>query len=138
MTPVTLSKDGVSGQALHTVDQYPVEGLGIYEDVESSSHFSKHVWSDCTTKTVQTMHVDEALQAMIDKPARSSTGATMASSQPSVQHNVMTNAEDKASGVATPITLPSPPVPSSGVSMASAERGPESLLTPLPNLKVSL
>ena len=39
VTPVALSKDGVSGQAMYPVDHYPLEGLGIYEDFESCSHF---------------------------------------------------------------------------------------------------
>ena len=41
----------------------------------------------------------------------------MASSQPSIQPNVMTSAENKGSGVATSIAMPSPPEPSSGTSM---------------------
>ena len=75
VTPVALSKNGVPGQAMYPVDHYPVEGLRIYEDFESCSHFSGHVWSDWIAKTVQPMHVDDTLQAMIDKPARSGTGA---------------------------------------------------------------
>ena len=63
MTPVALSKDGVPSQAMYLVDQYAVEGLGIYEDFESRDRFSGYVWSDWTAKTVQPMHVDDALKA---------------------------------------------------------------------------
>ena len=49
-TPVSLSRNGIPGLALHTLDQYPKDGLGIYDDLESSSHFSGYVWSDWTTK----------------------------------------------------------------------------------------
>ena len=62
MTPVALSRNGIPGLALHTLDQYPKDGLGIYDDLESSRHFSGYVWSDWTTKTVQPMHIDEALR----------------------------------------------------------------------------
>ena len=47
-------------------------------------------------------------QAMMDKPAYS-TRATMASSRPSLQPNVLTSAENKKSGVATSVSMPSPP-----------------------------
>ena len=60
------------------------------------------------------------LQAMIDKPARNSTRATMASSRPSIQPNVMTSAENKGSGVATSVAMPSPPEPSSDASMEAS------------------
>ena len=60
------------------------------------------------------------LQAMIDKPARNSTRATMASSRPSLQPNVMTSAENKGSGVATSVAMPSPPEPSSHASMEAS------------------
>ena len=105
---------------MFSVDQYPVESPGIYEDFESTSQFSGYVWSDWTTKTVQPMHVDEALRAMIDKPARNSAGATMASSQPSTQPNVMANDENKGSGGTTSVAMPSPPEPSCDASMAAS------------------
>ena len=93
VTPVALSKHGVPGQALFTADQYPLEGLGIYEDSESTSHFTGYVWSDWTNKTVQPMHVDKALQELINKPARSNAGATMALSQTGDQPSVTSNVE---------------------------------------------
>ena len=71
MTPVALCRNGIPGLAVHTLDQYPRDGLGIYSDLETSSQFSGYKWSDWTTKTLQPMHIDEALRAMIDQPARS-------------------------------------------------------------------
>ena len=89
--PVALSKDGVP--------DHPIEGLGIYDDSESTSQFTGYVWSDWTNKTVQPMHVDKALQDLINKPARNSAGATMASSKPSNQSSATANVENKGSGV---------------------------------------
>ena len=97
VTPVSLSKHGIPGLALPSVDKYPVEGLGIYEDFESCSPYSGYVWSDWTAKVVQPMHVDDALKAMINRPARSDTRTTMASSQPSTQPNAMMSTENKGS-----------------------------------------
>ena len=65
VTPVALSRNGIPGLAVHMLDQYPRDGLGIYNDLETSSRFSGYVWSDWTTKTLQPMHNDEALRAMI-------------------------------------------------------------------------
>ena len=68
----------------------------------------------------QPMHVDKALQAMINKPARSSAGATMASSQPSNQSNAMVNIENNGSGATTSAAMPPPPEPSSDASMEAS------------------
>ena len=40
VTPVALSIHGISDQALFPVDQYPLDGLGLYEDSESTSQFT--------------------------------------------------------------------------------------------------
>ena len=48
-------------QPVHTLDQYPTDGLGIYDDLETCGQYSWYVWSNWTTKTVQPMHVDESL-----------------------------------------------------------------------------
>ena len=114
-----------------------LKGLGIYEVFESCSHFSGYVWSDWTAKTVQPMHVDDALQAMINQPARGSTGATMASSHPSTQPNVvMMSTENKGSGVST---LGVPPLNCQVMCVwrRPQTREPESLLTPPLSLRVS-
>ena len=49
MPPVALSRNGIPGLAVHMLDQYPRDGLGIYDDLEISSQFSGYVWSDWTT-----------------------------------------------------------------------------------------
>ena len=123
VTPVALSRNGVPGLAMHTIDQYPGEGLGIYEDLESCSHLSEYVWSDWTTKTVQPMHIDDAVKAMIDQPVRSGTGTTMASSQPNVQSDSSTSVENKGSSVSVLYGVPPFSEPSKDVSMeASADK----------------
>ena len=48
-------------------------------------------------------------QAMIDKPTSNGTRETMAASRPSLQPHVLTSAENKKSGVATSVGMPSPP-----------------------------
>ena len=72
MTPVALSRTGIPGRAVHTPDQYPMDGLGIDDDPETCEQYSGYAWSNWTTKAVQPMHIDDALQAMIDQPSRHS------------------------------------------------------------------
>ena len=62
VTPLALSRNGIPGLAVLTLDQYPRDGLGTYDDLETSNQFSGYVWSDWTTKTVQPMHIDDALK----------------------------------------------------------------------------
>ena len=64
MTPA-LSRVGVPDTAVLTLDEYPLEGLGFYEDLETCN--TGYVWSNWTTKTTQPVHIDAALQAMIDQ-----------------------------------------------------------------------
>ena len=97
MTPVPLSRNGIPGLAVHTLDQYPRDGLGTYDDLETCEQNSGHVWSDWTTKTVQPMHIDEARKAMIDQPARCSTSTAMPSSHISAQSTSSTLAGNKGS-----------------------------------------
>ena len=114
MTPVALSRNGIPGLAMHTLDKYPVDGLGIYDDLESC------MWSDWTTETVQPMHVDDALKAMIDQPVRS---ATRASSQLDAQSDSSTDEKNKGSSVSVFSGAPPSPEPSKDVSMeASADK----------------
>ena len=53
VTPVALSRVGVPGLAVLTLDEYPMEGLGLYDDLETCEQYSGYVWSSWTTKTVQ-------------------------------------------------------------------------------------
>ena len=123
VTPVALSRNGIPGLAMHTLDQYPVDGLGIYDDLESCSHFSGYVWSDWTTKTVQPMHksdIDDALKAMIDQPVRSGASATMASSQLNIQSDSITNDKNKGSSVSVFSGAPPSPEASTDVSIEAS------------------
>ena len=67
MTPVALSKVGVPDTRILVMDEYPLHGLGLYEDLESWGQYSGYVWSNWTTKKAQPVHIDPALQAMIDQ-----------------------------------------------------------------------
>ena len=42
VTPVALSRAGIPGLAVHTLDQYPMDGLGMYKDLETSEQYSGH------------------------------------------------------------------------------------------------
>ena len=120
VTPVAPSRNCIPGLAMHTLDQYPVDGLGIYDDLESCSHFSGYVWSDWTTKTVQPMHIDDALKAMIDQPVKSGASTTMASSQLTAQSDSSANEKNKGSSVSAFLGVPPSPEPSKDVSMAAS------------------
>ena len=80
MTPIALSKLGVPDSTVLTLSEYPLQGLGLYDDLETCEQYSGYVWSNWTTKTVQPAHIDSALQAMIDQ---SSKQGVKAASQPS-------------------------------------------------------
>ena len=66
VTPVALSKVGIPNSNIFALSDYPLHGLGIYEDYESWERHTGYVWSTWTTKTAQPVHIDPALQAMID------------------------------------------------------------------------
>ena len=65
MTPVALSKAGVPNSSVLVLDEYPLHGPGLYENLESWEQYSGYVWDSWTTKAVQPVHIDPALQAMI-------------------------------------------------------------------------
>ena len=44
--PVALSKVGVPDTRLFVMDQYPVHGLGLHEDLEPWGQYSGYVWSN--------------------------------------------------------------------------------------------
>ena len=111
-----LSKNGVSDQAFFQLTSTQWKVLESCDDSESTGQFAACVCSDWTNKTVQPMHVDKALQELINKPARNSAGATMAPSQPSSQPRATVNVENKGSGASTSSAMSAPPDPSSDVS----------------------
>ena len=77
MTPIALSKVGIPGSAVLTLSEYPQQGLGLYDDLETCEQYSGYVWTSWTTKVVQPAHIDSALQAMLDQSSKQ--GATAAS-----------------------------------------------------------
>ena len=58
--------------------EFPLHGLGPYDDYESWNKYKGYVWSGWTTRKAQPMHIDPALQALIDQSAQ---GAPNAASQ---------------------------------------------------------
>ena len=73
------------------------------------------MWSEWTTKTVQPMHIDGALKAMIDQPVRSDASTTMASPQLNDQSDSSTDEKNKGSSVSVFSGVPPPPEPSRDV-----------------------
>ena len=102
------------------VDQYPFGGLGIYEDTESTSQFAGYVWSDWTNQTVQPMHVDKALQELINKSVAANSEATVTQSQLGSQSSTTVNVENKGSGAAASSVMSAPPEPSCSASKESS------------------
>ena len=67
VTPIALSKLGIPDSAVLMLSEYPLQGLRLYDDLETCEQYSGYVWSNWTTKTVQPAHIDNALQAVIDQ-----------------------------------------------------------------------
>ena len=67
MTPIALSKVGVPNTEMHAMDEFPLHGLGLHDDCESWSRYKGYAWSGWTTRKAQPMHIDSALQALIDQ-----------------------------------------------------------------------
>ena len=49
------------------MDEFPLHGLGLCDDYESWSQYKGYVWSGWTTRKAQPMHIDSALQALINQ-----------------------------------------------------------------------
>ena len=120
ITPVALSRTGIPGSAVHSLDQYPRDGLGIYEDLETCDQYSGYMWSDWTTKTVQPMHIDEALQVMIDQLARNSAGTAVPSSHSNAQSVPSAAVVDKGSNMSSSFSASHSPGSSEDVSMETS------------------
>ena len=67
VTPVALSKVGVPNTEIHAMGEFPLHGLGLYDDFEPWGRYNGYVWSGWTTRKAQPMHIDSALQALIDQ-----------------------------------------------------------------------
>ena len=75
VTPLALSKAGVPDSKVLAMSEYPLHGLGLYDDFEPWGQYSGYVWSGWTTRKAQPMHIDPALQAMIDQTAKQGPSA---------------------------------------------------------------
>ena len=106
VTPMALSHIGVPGSNILHADDYPTEGLGVYDDFEVCNNFTGYIWATWTTMAAQPMQIDSALQALLN-----SSGGPVG--QPGVRYDlgvpINVNAADQpmgsnecASGVATP------------------------------------
>ena len=135
MTPVALSKVGVPNSNVLVLDEYPQHGLGLYENLESCEQYSGYVWSSWTTKVVQPVHIDPALQAMIDQSLQSSASAASQPFHISAPSSSSTLTGLKGSYAST--SPDTPPIPDSveDVSMESSvdkrsRESPDSTLKP--------
>ena len=57
------------------MDEFPLHGLGLYDDYEPWGRYNGYVWSGWTTRKAQPMHIDSALQALIDQSMQSDPSA---------------------------------------------------------------
>ena len=75
MTPIALSKGGVPDTEVPVMDEFSLHGLGLHDDYESWSRYQGYVWSGWTTRKAQPMHIDSALQALIDQSVQADPNA---------------------------------------------------------------
>ena len=97
VTPIALSKLGVPDSAVLMLSEYPLQGLGLYDDLETCEQYSGYVWSNWTTKTVQPAHIDSVLQAMLDQSSKQGVNAASQPSFTSAQPMSSTTTEFKGS-----------------------------------------
>ena len=135
VTPIALSKVGVPNTKIYAMDEFPLHGLGLYDDYESWRKYKDYVWSGWTTKRAQPMHIDPALQAMIDhsvQAAPNAAGQTDAGVNP-----VVADSTTESKGSQLPVCDFEPPFPTSvpDVCMESSvdkrsRESPDSTLKP--------
>ena len=70
---------GVPNLSVLDLDDYPTQGLGFYQEAETTGQFSSRKWSSWTRKEVQPMQVDQEPLNMLKFYASAS-----ASAQPSI------------------------------------------------------
>ena len=66
VTPVALSHIGIPDSTILQADEFPTHGLGMYDDFEVCDSFSGYAWATWTTMAAQPMHVDSALQELLN------------------------------------------------------------------------
>ena len=111
VTPVSLSKVGVPNGRILVMDEYPLDGLGLYEDFEPWGQYSGYVWSNWTTKKAQPVHIDPALQAMIDQSLQTDSSAAGRTYHVSIPSSSDPTVEFKGSQL--PSSNDAPPFPES-------------------------
>ena len=74
VTPVALSHIGIPDSTILQADEFPTHGLGIYDDFEVCDSFSGYVWATWTTMAAQPMHVDSALQELLNPGGGATAG----------------------------------------------------------------
>ena len=67
MSQEALFAVGVPNTEIHAMYEFPLHGLGLYDDFEPWGRYNGYVWSDWTTRQAQPMHIDPSLQALIDQ-----------------------------------------------------------------------
>ena len=108
-TPVALSKAGVPNTEIHAMTEFPLHALGLYDDFEPWGRYSGYVWSGWTTRKAQPVHIDPALQAMIDQSVQQ---APSASSQTYLgDDSAASNPTVESKGSQLPICNFEPPFP---------------------------
>ena len=135
VTPVALSKVGIPDTKIHAMDEFPLHGLGLYDDFEPWGQYSGYVWSDWTTRKAQPMHVDPALQAMIDQSLQLPSGVADQTHQG--KDSAASNATTESKESELPVCNYEPPFPisSHGVYMDTfadkrSREAPDSTLKP--------
>ena len=82
VTPIALSHIGMPGSRTLPVDDFPKDGLGVYDDFEVCDKFSGYIWATWTTMAAQPMQVDSALQALLNPSGRPLSGQPGHQTQP--------------------------------------------------------
>ena len=111
VTPVALSHVGVPNTGILEMDQYPLHGLGLYEDLEPWGQYSGYVWSTWTTRKAQPMHIDPSLQAMIDQSLQTDPKTAGQTYQGNAPSSSETTTGFKGSQL--PVSNDAPPFPTS-------------------------
>ena len=76
VTPVALSHIGIPDSNILQADEFPTDGLGMYDDFEVCDRFSGYIWATWTTMAAQPMHIDPALQALLNPGGGRPAGQT--------------------------------------------------------------
>ena len=79
-------------------DQYPMHGLGFYEEEESSTQLTTYIWSCWTNKAVQPLHVNQSLMNMLNGPVRGSASTSAIQSKSGCQDSNTSDSLNKGSG----------------------------------------